>query len=100
MAKITTPHGEILTPGFVAVATNGALKGVDFRDADESGQQLIFANTYHLMLHPGSELIREAGGIHKFTKRNRPFITDSGGFQGKTWAIELYRQLPLRLMHL
>jgi queuine tRNA-ribosyltransferase len=64
------------------VATNAALKGVDFRDADESGQQLIFANTYHLILHPGAELIREAGGIHKFVNRqDRPFIMDSGGFQ-------------------
>ena len=81
VGKIHTPHGIIDTPGYVAVATNAALKGVDFRDADESGQQLIFANTYHLILHPGAELIREAGGIHKFTNRQKPFITDSGGFQ-------------------
>ena len=73
-----TYHGR---PGFVAVATNGALKGVDFRDADASGQQLVFANTYHLLLHPGPDIIEEAGGIHKYTKRDRPFITDSGGFQ-------------------
>ena len=82
VGRIHTPHGTIETPGYVAVATNAALKGVDFRDADQAGQELIFANTYHLMLHPGSDLIREAGGIHKFTNRmNRPFITDSGGFQ-------------------
>lgn len=81
VGRIHTPHGVIDTPGFVAVATNGALKGVDFRDADEAGQQLVFANTYHLLLHPGSEIIRDAGGIHKFTNRNGPFITDSGGFQ-------------------
>lgn len=82
VGRIHTPHGFIDTPGFVAVATNGALKGVDFRDADEAGQQLIFANTYHLLLHPGADIIREAGGIHKFTNRqNGPFITDSGGFQ-------------------
>lgn len=82
VGRIHTPHGIIDTPGFVAVATNAALKGVDFRDADASGQQLIFSNTYHLMLHPGADLIAEAGGIHQFTQRtNRPFITDSGGFQ-------------------
>jgi queuine tRNA-ribosyltransferase len=81
VGRIHTPHGVIDTPGFVAVATNGALKGVDFRDADEAGQQLVFANTYHLLLHPGSDIIRDAGGIHKFTNRNSPFITDSGGFQ-------------------
>ena len=82
VGRIHTPHGIIDTPGFVAVATNAALKGVDFRDADKAGQQLIFANTYHLLLQPGSETIREAGGIHKYTGRtDRPFITDSGGFQ-------------------
>lgn len=81
VGRIHTPHGIVDTPGFVAVATNGALKGVDFRDADAAGQQLVFCNTYHLLLHPGSEIIRDAGGIHKFTNRNEPFITDSGGFQ-------------------
>ena len=82
VGRIHTPHGTIDTPGFVAVATNAALKGVDFQTADSLGQQLIFANTYHLMIHPGSQLIKEAGGIHKFTNRlDRPFITDSGGFQ-------------------
>jgi len=83
VGRIHTPHGIVDTPSFVAVATNGALKGVDFRDAATAGQQLIFANTYHLMLHPGADLIEEAGGIHKFTGRreDQPFITDSGGFQ-------------------
>ena len=82
VGRIHTPHGVIDTPGFVAVATNAALKGVDFRDAREAGQQLIFANTYHLLLHPGPDIIAEAGGIHKWTNReDRPFITDSGGFQ-------------------
>lgn len=80
--RITTPHGVIDTPGFVAVGTNAALKALDFRSANDEGQQLIFSNTYHLMLHPGTEIIKEAGGIHKFTGRtNHPFITDSGGFQ-------------------
>jgi queuine tRNA-ribosyltransferase len=82
VGRIHTPHGTVDTPGYVAVATNAALKGVDFRQADQANQQLIFANTYHLMLHPGAELISQAGGIHSFTKRtDRPFITDSGGFQ-------------------
>ncbi len=82
VGRIHTPHGIIDTPGFVAVATNAALKAVDFPKADNAGQQLCFANTYHLMLQPGSLVIREAGGIHKFTGRyDRPFITDSGGFQ-------------------
>jgi len=64
------------------VGTNAALKALDFRSANDEGQQLIFSNTYHLMLHPGTDIIKEAGGIHKFTGRtNHPFITDSGGFQ-------------------
>jgi hypothetical protein len=57
VGRIHTPHGIIDTPGYVAVATNGALKGVDFRQADEAGQQLVFCNSYHLLLHPGPEII-------------------------------------------
>lgn len=82
VGRIHTPHGIVDTPGYVAVATNAALKGVDFRQASEAGQQLIFANTYHLLIHPGSSIIKDAGGIHSWTNRkDRPFITDSGGFQ-------------------
>lgn len=57
VGRIHTPHGIIDCPGFVAVATNGALKGLDFRQADEAGQQLVFCNSYHLLLHPGPEVI-------------------------------------------
>ena len=80
VGRIHTPHGIVDTPGFVPVATNAALKGVSF---ENQPNQLIFANTYHLLLHPGSEIIRGSGGIHNFTKRRQsgPFITDSGGFQ-------------------
>jgi len=82
VGRITTPHGVIDTPGFVAVGTNAALKAVDFPTADDTGQQLVFSNTYHLLLHPGTDIVRDAGGIHQFTGRtNNPFITDSGGFQ-------------------
>lgn len=58
VGRIHTPHGVIDTPGFVAVATNGALKGLDFRQADEAGQQLVFCNSYHLLLQPGPDVIR------------------------------------------
>lgn len=83
VGRIHTPHGIIDTPAYVAVATNGALKGVTFEDADKTGQQLVFANTYHLMLQPGADIIGEAGGLHKYVNRakDKPFITDSGGFQ-------------------
>ena len=83
VGRIHTPHGIIDTPGFVAVATNGALKGLTFDDSDASNQQLVFCNSYHLLLQPGPEIIKGAGGLHKFVNRDldRPFITDSGGFQ-------------------
>ena len=58
VGRIHTPHGIIDTPGFVAVATNGALKGLDIRQADAAGQQLVFCNSYHLLLQPGPEVIQ------------------------------------------
>ncbi|KAL7549871.1 hypothetical protein ACHAWF_013128 [Thalassiosira exigua] len=82
VGRLHTPHGVVDTPGYVAVATNAALKGVDWRDADAAGQQLAFCNTYHLMLQPGTEVVEGAGGLHQFIgRRDRPLITDSGGFQ-------------------
>ncbi len=82
VGRIHTPHGTIDTPSYVAVATNAALKGVDTRDADNTGQQLIFCNTYHLLLQPGTDVVEGAGGLHKFMNRKAgPLITDSGGFQ-------------------
>jgi queuine tRNA-ribosyltransferase len=79
--KIYTPHGIIETPNFVAVGTNGTLKALDNKMVTDIGLQLMFCNTYHLLLQPGSSLVQKAGGIHKFINRNMPIITDSGGFQ-------------------
>ncbi len=81
VGRIHTPHGVIDTPNFVGVGTNGTLKGVDTHMTDSLGLQLMFCNTYHLMLQPGSQIIKNAGGLHKFINRNAPIITDSGGFQ-------------------
>lgn len=81
VGRITTPHGIIDTPNFVAVGTNAALKALDSKTVDAIGQQLMFANTYHLMLQPGAKIIKQAGGIHQFMNRTQPIITDSGGFQ-------------------
>lgn len=78
---INTPHGIIETPNFVAVGTNATLKALDTHTVNEIGLQLMFCNTYHLMLQPGAEIIRQAGGLHKFMNRTMPLITDSGGFQ-------------------
>lgn len=81
VGKIYTPHGVIDTPNFVAVGTNATLKAVDNKAIENIDLQLMFCNTYHLMLQPGAELIGRAGGLHKFIRRNKPIITDSGGFQ-------------------
>ncbi len=81
VGRIHTPHGIIDTPNFVAVGTNGTLKALDNRMVDSIGLQLMFCNTYHLLLQPGPEIVRRAGGIHRFINRQMPIITDSGGFQ-------------------
>ncbi len=81
VGQIITPHGIIDTPNFVGVGTNGSLKALDTVATDAIGLQLMFSNTYHLMIQPGTAVIKAAGGIHKFINRNNPIITDSGGFQ-------------------
>jgi queuine tRNA-ribosyltransferase len=81
VGKIHTPHGVIDTPNFVAVGTNGTIKSLDNALVHEMGLQLMFCNTYHLMLQPGTEVVKQAGGLHSFIQRKLPIITDSGGFQ-------------------
>ena len=81
VGRIHTPHGVIETPGYVAVGTNGALKAVPHQELAAAGVDLMFANTYHLMLQPGPDLVASAGGLHEFIGRDAPIITDSGGFQ-------------------
>ena len=81
VGRIYTPHGIIDTPNFVAVGTNGTLKAIDNTMVDSIGLQLMFCNTYHLLLQPGPDVVKRAGGLHKFINRKLPIITDSGGFQ-------------------
>lgn len=81
VGRIYTAHGVIDTPNFVAVGTNGTIKGLDNATVDSIGLQLMFCNTYHLLLQPGTEVVRRAGGLHRFINRKMPIITDSGGFQ-------------------
>ncbi len=78
---ISTPHGDIKTPCFVAVGTKADVKGIDSTQYPELGVQTIISNTYHLYLSPGEKLIDKAGGIHKFMGFSGPIMTDSGGFQ-------------------
>lgn len=80
--RLDTVHGSVQTPGFMNVATAGAIKGaVDAFDLKELGCQVQLCNTYHLHLRPGDQLVRELGGIQKFTGWQGPVLTDSGGFQ-------------------
>lgn len=80
--KIATDHGVIETPIFMPVGTLGSVKGVHFRDLrDDIKAQIILGNTYHLYLRPGTEILRMAGGLHKFNGWDGPILTDSGGFQ-------------------
>lgn len=81
VGRIHTPHGIIDTPNFVAVGTNGTLKALDNDLVNALGLQLMFCNTYHLLLQPTPSLVEKAGGLHKFINRSLPIITDSGGFQ-------------------
>ncbi len=76
-----TPHGDIETPIFMPVGTQATVKGLKVSDLNDLHAQIILSNTYHLYLRPGHELVKKAGGLHKFMDWNRPILTDSGGFQ-------------------
>lgn len=78
---LSTPHGEVETPAFMPVGTRAAVKAVDTDDLLSVGAEIILANTYHLMLRPGADLIARMGGIHRFMAWDGPILTDSGGFQ-------------------
>jgi len=78
---LRTPHGKVETPAFMPVGTAGAVKALRNGDLVEAGAQILLANTYHLMLRPGDELVRELGGLHSFTGWRGPYLTDSGGYQ-------------------
>lgn len=77
----STPHGDILTPSFVVVGTKATVKSVLPEDLLENNIQVVLANTYHLYLQPGDDLIKKAGGLHDFMNWRGPMMTDSGGFQ-------------------
>ena len=81
LGKLSTAHGEINTPIFMPVGTAATVKAMHLKDVEAAGAEIILANTYHLMLRPGQENIREMGGVRKFMGWNKPLLTDSGGFQ-------------------
>ncbi len=78
-------RGEIQTPAFMPVGTNGTVKALEIENILETGSEIILGNTFHLMLRPGDELIKDAGGLHKFINWSKPILTDSGGFQ--VWSL-------------
>jgi queuine tRNA-ribosyltransferase len=88
---ISTPHGTILTPIFMPVGTQATVKSVSPEELRAAGAQIILANTYHLMLRPGSSLVAEFGGLHSFMHWDGPILTDSGGFQ--VWSLGHLRKL-------
>ena len=85
------PHGDVQTPVFMPVGTNATVKALTNDDLEEIGFEIILANTYHLYLRPGSDIIEAAGGLHGFSKWNKNFLTDSGGFQ--VWSLSKFRKI-------
>ncbi|HEV8548060.1 MAG TPA: tRNA guanosine(34) transglycosylase Tgt [Polyangiaceae bacterium] len=83
---LSTPHGEVPTPAFMPVATQGTVKGLDAADMTSLGVRLAIMNTYHLWLRPGAELVASQGGLHAFTRFPGAIVTDSGGFQAFSLA--------------
>ena len=86
-----TPRGVVETPAFMAVGTLATVKGLDPLDLREIGARMILANTYHLHLRPGEEVVRELGGLHRFMAWDGPILTDSGGFQ--VFSLETLRRV-------
>lgn len=78
---MTTPHGKVNTPNFMAVGTRASIKTLDTEDMDRLGAQILLANTYHLMLRPGEDIVAHLGGLHGFMAWDGPILTDSGGYQ-------------------
>jgi queuine tRNA-ribosyltransferase len=78
---IATDHGSVMTPAFMPVGTRGSVKAIEPRELKEIGYDLILSNTYHMFLRPGTEIILQAGGLHRFMGWDRVLLTDSGGYQ-------------------
>jgi len=81
LGEIRTPHGAFETPAFMAVGTQGSVKALSPEDLKEAGVEIVLANTYHLFLRPGPQVIERLGGLHRFMNWDGPILTDSGGFQ-------------------
>lgn len=89
--KLSTPHGQVVTPIFMPVGTLATVKALDTHDIEATQAQIILANTYHLYLRPGMETLTELGGVHNFMGWQKPILTDSGGFQVFSLGKQLQR---------
>lgn len=89
--NLSLPHGDVATPAFMPVGTNATVKAVEPRDIEEMGFSIILANTYHLFLRPGPDIIAAAGGLHGFSGWKKNFLTDSGGFQ--VFSLSQFRKI-------
>ena len=83
--ELDFPRGKVQTPAFMPVGTNGTVKALEVENLEETSSEIILGNTYHLMLRPGDELVKNLGGLHNFANWNKPILTDSGGFQ--VWSL-------------
>jgi queuine tRNA-ribosyltransferase len=87
----STPHGDVETPVFMPVGTNATVKSLTYEQVEACGSQIVLANSYHLFLRPGHELVKKAGGLHAFTAWKKPILTDSGGFQ--VFSLDSFRRI-------
>jgi queuine tRNA-ribosyltransferase len=94
LGKVTTGHGDFDTPAFMTVGTHATVKGLMLKDVEEAGAQIILSNAYHCFLRPGMEIIKKAGGLHKFMGWEKPILTDSGGYQ--IFSLALFRKIQDR----
>lgn len=97
LTKLQTPHGTIVGPFFMPIATRAAVKNLDPQEIKNLGAQIILSNTYHLMLTPGVKLIKKSGGLHNFMQWPGPILTDSGGFQ--VFSLSRYRKITEQGVH-
>src|ERR1700683_1616842 len=95
LGRMTTAHGVVDTPVFMAVGTQATVKGLTPAQLESAGVQVVLGNTYHLTLRPGDELIAELGGLHRFMGWSGPILTDSGGYQ--VYSLGQSRKIPHHL---
>ena len=89
--RVSLPRGTFETPAFMPVGTYGTVKAVTPEELREVGAEIILGNTFHLLMRPGSDLVRELGGLHEFMHWSGPILTDSGGFQ--VWSLTERRKI-------